>query len=591
MKILTLVFAFFSLSILLSAQIPAFPGAEGGGMYTTGGRRGVVYFVNTLEDNNSGNTTTREGSLRWCIGQSSVRTIVFKVSGTIMLKSALKITNGNLTIAGQTAPGDGVCLGNYPVEIAASNVIVRYLRFRMGDDAVLSGGSDAFGGRFFKNVIIDHCSMSWSTDECVSFYNCDHFTLQWCLISESLRLSTHDKGAHGYGGIWGGTNTTFHHNLMAHHDSRTPRFGPGQNIAPHIETIDHRNNVNYNHGNTYGGEGMNINMVNNYFKPGPASNTGTARGRIISFDKDKNVGSIRYNVWGRLFVEGNVINDGKNDINCVRATSDNWVYGVFNQFHSSYGAVSAEDKASIKMQVPFKIYALSGSTKIESSVTTHTAEKAYEKVLNYAGASLRRDTYDARIINETRTGTTTFKGLNSANSGNYPKPGIIDSHRDIKPSNADANWTPWPILSQADFPADVNRDGIPDAWLETNYPGKFSNDLNEDGYTILEVYLNSLVGHITTDQYEGGITSLPAIGKDIKSDISVFVDRNTGVLNVKSESLLRAVSVYDASGIKKLFMKCNDRNLKINVLSFRSSVYFIKAENDKGLVSNIKILI
>jgi len=591
MKIVVLVLSFLMSGIILFAQVPAFPGAEGGGMYTTGGRRGVVYFVNTLEDNNSGNSSTREGSLRWCISQSSVRTIVFKVSGTIMLKSALKITNGNLTIAGQTAPGDGICIGNYPVEIGASNVIVRYLRFRMGDDAVLSGGSDAVGGRFFKNVIVDHCSMSWSTDECVSFYNCDHFTLQWCIISESLRLSTHDKGAHGYGGIWGGTNTTFHHNLMAHHDSRTPRFGPGQNIAPHIETVDHRNNVNYNHGNTYGGEGMNINMVNNYFKPGPASNTGTARGRIISFDKDKNVGSIRYNVWGRLYVDGNVVNDGKNDINCTRATNDNWNYGVFNQFHSSYGTVSAADKAGIKMDAPFKIYALHGNSKVDSYVTTHSAQKAYEKVLDFAGASLRRDTHDARIINETRTGTTTFKGLNPANSGAYPKPGILDSHRDIKPANAPEGWTPWPVLNQTEAEADVNRDGIPDAWLAANFPGKFANDLNEEGYTLLEVYLNSLVEQITTDQYKDAITSLPNTGKNEHSDVSVYLNRRSGVLNVNSGSIIRQISVYDTSGSKKLFMKCNDRNLKINVLSFKPSVYIIRAEDDKGKVTNIKIVI
>lgn len=267
--------------ILLNADIRsqtlAFPGAEGGGMYTSGGRGGRVYYVNTLEDNNVGDELTGEGSLRWCINREGTRTILFKVNGTIRLNGHLYVGNGDLTIAGQSASGDGICIADYPVRIAADNVIVRYLRFRMGDLKITpeeADGADALNGRKNKNVIIDHCSVSWGTDECSSFYDNENFTMQWCIISESLRLSGHSKGPHGYGAIWGGVNATFHHNLLAHHDSRTPRLGPGTKHAG-SDVTDVCNNVFYNwNGNgCYGGEAMSVNLMNNYYKRGPAGFT------------------------------------------------------------------------------------------------------------------------------------------------------------------------------------------------------------------------------------------------------------------------------------------------------------------------------
>jgi len=256
-------------------KIPAFPGAEGHGRYTTGGRGGDVYIVTSLEDK------LQNGTLRYGIEKlSGKRTIIFQVSGTIHLNGDLKIKNGDLTIAGQTAPGDGICLAGYPVFLEADNVIVRFMRFRMGNkEDVSADGADAFGGRYHRNIMIDHCSMSWCTDECVSFYQNENFTLQWCLISESLRLGGHTKGPHGYGGIWGGMKASFHHNLLAHHDSRNPRLGPGVNSTKENEIVDMRNNVIYNWcGNScYGGEAMHVNIVNNFYKPGPATPTGTSK--------------------------------------------------------------------------------------------------------------------------------------------------------------------------------------------------------------------------------------------------------------------------------------------------------------------------
>lgn len=589
-------------TITVYAQIPAFPGAEGGGMYTSGGRGGTVYYVTTLADDASiGNTTTKEGSLRWCLNRTGKRTILFKVSGTIMLKESLKIKNGDVTIAGQSAPGDGICIGNYPVNINADNIIIRYLRFRMGDDSVITGGADALEGRFFKNVIIDHCSMSWSTDECVSFYNCDYFTLQWCLISESLRLSTHDKGPHGYGGIWGGTNSTFHHNLLAHHDSRTPRFGPGKDIPPHTETVDHRNNVNYNYGNTYGAEAMSINIVNNYYKPGPSSPTGTKRGRIMSIDKDKNTNSIRYDVWGQFFIDGNVVNDGYNEQNCINATNYNWTYGVYNQFPSGYGTVPEQDKIDMRMSEPFQIKGLANGKEVGTYIHTHTANDAYEKVLSYVGVSHRRDSYDTRIVNETRTGTTTFKGLSPYNgyttdypgmpdvdwrSKGYPKYGIIDSHWDIKPADAGADWTPWPVLASETAPLDSDNDGIPDGWLDKNHPGKKATDLNEEGYTYLEVYLNSLVEEITNKQKEGAVKEdMPLGTKTMKENkLNAYYDQQTKTIRVSADDIIESVEVYSIAGYLMQSQKYNAQQVVLTMTNAYTGTAIIKATTKKEVL-------
>ncbi|WP_018479499.1 pectate lyase [Pontibacter roseus] len=442
----------------------AFPGAEGFGKDATGGRGGKVIKVTNLNDSGA-------GSLRTAINTAGARIIVFEVSGNISLNSRLVIANGDITIAGQTAPGDGITIKNYPVVVNADNVIIRFLRFRMGDEA--GQEADALEGRFRKNIIIDHCSMSWSTDECVSFYANENFTLQWSIIAESLRNSAHAKGAHGYGGIWGGKNASFHHNLLAHHDSRNPRLGEeAGKVFALTDLVDLRNNVFFNWGNnsTYGGEGMNVNMVNNYYKPGPAT---LKRERILSIDKNKNEGTEVYGIWGKFYIDGNFVGGS------TRATSDNWTYGVFNQFHGSYGTVSDADKAAMKLTAPHPI---------QNNVKTHTSQDAYERVLAHAGASLVRDAVDVRVVGNVRNNTFTAPGSNGSTNG------IIDSQNDVGG---------WPELVAKPAPKDTDGDGIPDEWEKARKldPAKAQDKRNlSTAYDDIELYINSLVEEMTREQ-------------------------------------------------------------------------------------------
>lgn len=422
-------------------SIAAFPGALGGGMFAAGGRGGEVYIVNTLEDG------PEEGTLRWAVDKEGPRTIVFAVSGTIFLNSELRINNDSLTIAGQSAPGGGIALANFPVRIAADNVILRFLRFRMGDARNVEG--DALWGRGQKNIIIDHCSMSWSTDETASFYDNVNFTMQWCLISESLNESVHGKGSHGYGGLWGGYNASFHHNLLAHHKSRNPRFY-GVRDGIELEKAEMINNVIYNWGSnsSYGGEGGQYNIINNYYKAGPATKSHSDRIFEAYYE-----GS-----YGKFFVEGNFV-DGFPDV-----TADNWL-GV--------DLKSGGNKDDLKAGTSFEFREWEYSS----------AEEAYAKVLLHAGASLVRDAIDARIVEEVESGTATYGG----SWGNGL--GIIDTQSTVGG---------WPDLEQETPPADSDKDGMPDDWetengLDPADPSDANETDPENFYTHLENYLNSVV--------------------------------------------------------------------------------------------------
>ena len=441
------------------AQTPAFPGAEGGGKYVTGGRGGIVYYVNSLEDTKVGDKKAREGTLRWCLDRNdSAKVILFKVAGVIHLNSLLNIPS-NTTIAGQSAPGDGICIAGYPTRIDGDNIIVRFMRFRMGD---LNGvEDDSFKGIRHKDIIIDHCSMSWSTDECASFYDNTNFTMQWCILSESLRASVHKKGNHGYAGIWGGKTATFHHNLLAHHDSRNPRMcGSRYSAQPELELVDFRNNVIFNWGENsgYAGEGGRYNFVNNYYKP---SKTSQHPNRIFSPNADLGDNKQEAGVWGQFYLSGNYFYEDSK-------TSEDNILGFQPNPNS-------KNKSDLLSPTPFPV----------PSVETDDAITAYEKVLKHAGASYRRDNTDIRIVHETINGSTPIRASGNAGS----KPGMLDSQKDV------GGWDTYPY-NPDEIPTDNNADGMPDGWLETNYPNKKANDKNEEGYTYLEIYLNDLVKDI-----------------------------------------------------------------------------------------------
>lgn len=442
---------------------------DGGGAGVTGGDGGTIYRVSRLDDEEDPNTgRPMAGTLRYAVTQTGARRVLFTTSGTIHLKSELRIKTGSLTIDGQSAPGDGICIADYPLVINASNVIVRFIRVRLGD--VSNTESDAISVNDSKGVVLDHLSCSWSVDECVSCYGNEDFTMQYCIVSESLRRSVHGKGSHGYGGIWGGKNASFHHNLLAHHDSRNPRFDHDYVNSKCAGPIDYVNNVVYNWGgnSTYGGEGTSkgaggrhINMVNNYYKYGPATSKKTRLvDPTVSCENcaDHPGGTVQV---PKIYLAGNYMYGSE------AVTSDNWEGSTVKT-----AAVKATSRWT------------SGLTALKNE---QTAEKAYETVLEKAGCSLSRDAVDIRIVGEVRNGKSTYKGSNGSTGG------LIDTQSDVGG---------WPELKEAAArPQDSDRDGIPDEW-ETQF-GLDPSDSNDarattlvTGHTNLDVYMCHLVRNL-----------------------------------------------------------------------------------------------
>jgi predicted neuraminidase/pectate lyase len=433
--ILLIVFCFCSATSFARKQL-AFPTAEGYGKYSVGGRGGKVYEVTNLNPKGT-------GSLGVAISSSGPRTVVFRVSGTI--EGNFNIRNDKITIAGQTAPGDGICIKG-SLKVSTSNVIIRYIRVRP-NPAV--GEVDAIDGEYHNNIILDHVSASWSSDEVLSLYRNENVTIQWCMITEACAKFKDGKNTgHRFGGIWGNNYGTYHHNLFAHNDSRNPRWASGSKYN------DYRNNVIYNWGynSCYGGEAVEdsdanlnfstFNMIANYYKPGPATRSNVKR-RIAE------PGANELGGLGSWYVADNYV-DGFPDV-----TANNWL-----------GIDGTEYK---KLSAPWDAM----------PINQDSPQDAYNAVLAHAGCSKpNRDSIDRRIVEEVRNGTATC--------GNN---GIITT-----PSNVGG----WPELKSTTAPTDSDHDGIPDTWetdrgLNPNDASDGVKDRDGDGYTNLEEYINGLV--------------------------------------------------------------------------------------------------
>lgn len=515
------------------AQALAFPGAEGHGRYVTGGRGGQVIHVTNLNDKGS-------GSFREAVKGSNKKIVVFDVAGVIPLESDLTI-GANTTIMGQTAPSPGITLRYYTVRPSDNNII-RFIRIRRGQEKDINDGADATWQRQKTGIVFDHCSFSWSIDEVASFYDNNNFTMQWCTIAESLTNPGHSKGAHGYGGIWGGKLASFHHNLIAHVMNRGPRFcgarygwtGYTNNYnyseynwanTVQAENVDFRNCVMYNaQGTCYGGPGGGqVNIVNNYYKAGPSHSldktsttindkeiavsisNGKERGnqnRITTIsvassgNADKNHPEL-YDMTSRYYISGNTTETTAG----VKTTNQDWNgvdydSGVYTYNGEKYSAdannyygdavehvtINNVSCVKIKMDTPAPC----------GSITTHAAVDAYTKVLSYSGASLFPDIIDTRYMEEAKNGTCTYMGSITKS------PGIIDLVSDV-------NGYTEENFGNANRPAnfDSDNDGIPDEWETAN--GLNPNDAsdattytldNRGYYTNIEVYANSLVESI-----------------------------------------------------------------------------------------------
>lgn len=513
-KRLAVVAAALLVSSASFAQVPAFPGAEGSGRYVSGGRGGRVVHVTNLNDSG-------EGSLREALSASGKKTIVFDVGGVIALKSDLYI-NSNTSVLGQTAPYPGITVRYYTTHINGDNIIVRFLRFRRGQERNVNDGADTFWGKHHTGIIIDHCSMSWSIDEIGSFYDNNNFTLQWCVYGESLNNAGHNKGAHGYGGIWGGKLASFHHDMIAHTNNRSPRFnGARYNWHGYIanklygkylwanavqaENVDFRNCVifDWGGGGCYGGPGGGyINVVNNYYKSTPETKV---KDRITSVSTANRITSTDnrdfLDMTSRYYIHGNYVygrqyganydwrgvnyDSGMAELNGLYYSRDSLnAYGDTVTHYYIGGGRYVRIKLNHEVAAPKGI------------VTTLSAETAYKKVLAYGGASLYRDDVDSRYMRECSIGKSTYAGSVTGIKGRIDV--VADCHG----------------YTEKNFPTghrkmnfDTDEDGIPDAWEKAN--GLNPNDPTDANtytldpkhyYTNIEVYANSIVEDIVKQQ-------------------------------------------------------------------------------------------
>ena len=527
------VYAVFSALENYKADLVSFPGAEGWGRFTTGGRmvdsRGAkVYYVTRLDD------TGEVGTFRWAVttGDDTPRTVLFKVAGTIFLTSKLS-AKANTTIVGQTAPGGGICLAGYQMKLG-SNSIVRHIRFRAGD---LPSNSKANNGNSMSmldvenvtNIMMDHCTFAWSMEENLTMYDCDYTTVQWCIFSESLYNSGNLKGARAYGAQWGGEHGTLHHCLFAHNVSRSPRFN-GVRSSVNDRQVDSEfiNNVIYNWGNhnsVYGGEcsaggATDYNrtyMINNYYRPGPATKAGTSNGRHFVRPSGGNINEV-----GEWYLSGNKFETGSK-----WAGSDAfWKDDILEKVNADnyWGFLSEKGRAIHfwSLNPTQELY----DTKLlkalpegyQLTMSYETADEAFQKVVKQAGASLPRyDEVDARVLKEAAGESDPIY------KGDYGQLGIIDTPYDItltahdefaalrEEDNTEIDVTCYPRLQPvaddyANQVVDTDGDGLPDSY-ETEV-GLNPNDatdgmkLTASGYSNLEVFLNAVADRqIDATQY------------------------------------------------------------------------------------------
>ena len=561
--LLTIVMAVGTLTAIAQEEIPAFPGAEGHGRYITGGRGGEIRHVTNLNDSGA-------GSLREALKGNDAKTIVFDVSGYIDLKSQLDITS-NTTIAGQTAPYPGITLRYFTIYFGkCDNVIVRFLRFRRSQVKDVNDGADATWGRKRNQIMLDHCSFSWSIDEVASFYDNNNFTMQWCTVSESLTNPGHSKGAHGYGGIWGGKLASFHHNLIAHVTNRAPRFNGAryqwdgyktnmyydqyqwENYVQ-AENVDLRNCVMYNYQSgsaCYGGPGGGyINIVNNYYKTGPSNSSNKTVTKVTVGASGNSTPEELTGMTSRYFINGNYVtaagsgkeanydwkgvdyDGGTIFVDGERYSKDpNHMYGS----NVTYAERDGVDYVKIKLDEPCPA----------GDVTTHTAENTYEKVLAYGGASLYRDDVDSRNMEEVRTGTAVYTGPVTK------KPGQLDFINDPEGEQSEA-YPSFPKLSSenraADF--DTDGDGMPDEWESANGlnpndaadGNAYTLDTEKGWYTNVEVYMNSIV----EDIMKGG-------NADAETTVNEYYPTcvKTAIRPLKSTSNILKTEYYSLEGFK-----------------------------------------
>lgn len=524
-----------------SQQLLAFPGAEGFGKYTSGGRGGKVVYVTTLEDDANG---TIEGSLRWAMKQypDEPLTVCFAVTGEIRLVKDLRINRKNYTIAGQTAPGLGIVITHNKVNCGGSeNFIIRNIRFRVGQKNVQGDtiATNAFGAENSSNFIIDHCDFGWSTEENMNTYDGHFFTVQYSIVHEGLYRAGHPKGDRGYGCQWGGSPASYHHNLLAHNNGRSCRFNGARN-NDRVVYLDYINNVNFNYyggsSGCHGGEntcddkfyngknaGHEVNFINNYYIKGP--NTTNKRLFVVADDKRSGYTSRGPSQW---YIHGNVFQGEPT------ATNDNWSAVTVK----SYTVDQARVDTLIRTKTPYwdcnaDSTEFSGLYDFDDLAYAagefQTAEDAFQTVLDTVGC-FPRDTVERRLIRETRDNTYTFKGSNAK------KKGIIDVETDAE------GFVEYP---QVPALADTDQDGMPDAFeslIGTDPATADNNRLHESGYTALEIYLHYamsgelLPGEILPEGIEMPHAQLPVTHKFFRHGV-LFIERNGVIYTLQGQKV------------------------------------------------------